>query len=229
MLLRVCLLLEVVIILPPCFLFSFDAYKLEEAYRLLNKDSLNVNYQRAFFEAFPNNFDTFNYYFGYYYEHYKYGVDIGHLLCPPRPASEPHKGRFYNYPTGYNYVTAFFESLPFINTDSFCDKTIRICFDGYYDADNISFFQGGVMYLALTKQYFYAKKSSHSPFWKCLDAYSDHEVTSFWFFYLGYNERIDNDLYVKTKEKLRKYPRLRRLLTQEYERILILEPRWEGH
>lgn len=68
----------------------------------------DVENRRTFFKYFPDNFSTFNYYFGY----------------------DDCKGAWPLYSLGYEYVKMYFDVIPVIDIDSFCIKTIELSIGG---------------------------------------------------------------------------------------------------
>ena len=183
---------------------------LREMGEALCVDTGNKTYKKMFFDAFPTSFGTFKNVFSWQRDSL-----TGHSLPPPIENSA-------------KFIDLFFSLSHSIDIDSFCNKTIHICLDGRWEIGFVSGFQFMLLNFAL-KDYLYKGQIKNHPLWRNLNKYSDEEIRSFWHFYLDYAEWIDRELYIKTKTKLtkitlHKYPRLKRILNQEYKRMLVLQP-----
>lgn len=187
--------------------------KLETAYEQLQLNPNNRICQQEFFNSFPDDWESFRYMFDYMIDDsIKEGSYISSNL----------------YFESYEYICTYFNLSSTITLENFCEKTINICINGYWDADAINYLQMGVKAIFLDSLDCYStcfcdiySKHILDVFCNTLSTYTDDTILSFWNFYLDSAVGIkQNDyLYLLTLKAINSYPKLAKLLSQQYEKI----------
>ncbi len=183
-------------------------YKLT-SYEALKKDELLKGYlskfpertsQEKFFEYFPNNFCELKSIFGYD------ETDTTEISFGPL------------YEDSQRYIDAFFNKLN-IDQTKIVKRVIKICYDGYWQADGISIFQD---YLHL------GMKNNIVTYITELGLKDKNEILSFWHFYYDgpHPENYQEDyqrVYIKVQAI---DPRVADLMKQSYKKLL---SEYDGH
>lgn len=187
--------------------------KLDTAYEQLQLNPNNRICQQEFFNSFPDDWESFRYMFDYMIDDsIKEGSYIPSNL----------------YFESYEYICTYFNLSSTITLENFCEKTINICINGYWDADAINYLQMGVKAIFLDSLDCYStcfsniySKHMLNVFCNTLSTYTDDNILSFWNFYLDSAVCIkqDNDVYLLTSKAIDNYPKLAKLLLQQYEKM----------
>lgn len=191
--------------------FASNVESLREAYLSLTyRDAGNVEYKRNFFDAFPNDYLTFDSIFGYSAE-----------LVHDSSYGDYHERRYGELAKeGYDYIDMYFKISDAVNVDSFCMKTLRICCGHFYFRENITFFHTLLIRYALEKSLL-SDGAVDNPLWRNLSKFSLDEIQSFWKFYIhrpffmenyeSINKELCMNMTMKITElTLKDYPKLKR-------------------
>ena len=187
--------------------------KLETAYEQLQLNPNNRICQQEFFNSFPDDWESFRYMFDYMIND---NIKEGNYS----PSNL--------YFESYEYICTYFNLSSTIALENFCEKTINICINGYWDADAISYFKMGVKAIFLDSLDCYStcfcniySKHMLNIFCNTLSMYTDDNILSFWKFYLdsAVGVKQNSDVYLLTSKVIESYPRLAQLLLRQYEKM----------
>ena len=184
--------------------------KLEIAYEQLQLNPNNRIYQQEFFNLFPNSWDSFKYMFDYMIDdNIKESNFISSNL----------------YSESYEYICMYFNLANEVSLEEWCHKTIRICKNGYWDADAINYLQMGLIAIFLDSTNCYSScfydihsKGILNVFCNTLLMYTDEDILSFWSYYLDSAVGINKHVYILTSKTISSYPMLKKLLLQQYKK-----------